>query len=271
MKTVMCAVARTENIYLEEWCKFYLDMGFEHIYLFDNNDDTDPDIRDSLSQEILDKMTIFNVHGQSDHSAQTNWYLQFYSQYGNTFDWCAFFDIDEFLFGIDNINEFLSQDKFKGKEQILIKWKLFGDDGYIERDMSIPVHEFFKIDNVAREPINKLLGKAMIAGHLPNGLPADMNCHFCRGLSTCYPSGRVTQPKRYLIDWPVNEIVYLNHYRTKTLKEFLMTKLVRQTRIYSSTPVTLSQYYFKVNEWTPEKQAFVDKWFAEHPEVAGRN
>ena len=50
-----------------------------------------------------------------------------------------------------------------------------------------------------------------------------------------------------------------------------MTKLVRQTRIYSSTPVTLSQYYFKVNEWTPEKQAFVDKWVAEHPEVAGRN
>jgi hypothetical protein len=155
-------------------------------------------------------------------------------------------------------------------QQILFKWKLFGDDGYCERDMSIPVYEFFKVVNDQNEPINRLLGKAMICGHMPQGLPPEMNCHFCRGLISCYPGGQPTQAKRYLLDYPADETIFLNHYRTKTLKEFLMTKLVRQNRIFSSTPVTLTHYYFKVNQWTQEKQDYADKWLAEHPEIADR-
>lgn len=266
MKTVMCAVARTENKYIDEWCKYYFNLGFEHVYLFDNNDPDEPYVGDAISDEIKDKVTIFNVQGQGEHSAQTNWYLRFYKEYGDTFDWCAFFDIDEFLFlngECDNdINKFLAQDKFNGVQQIMVKWKLFGDDGYIERDMSIPVYEFFKVVNDDKEPINRLLGKTMICGHLGE-LPTNMNCHYCRGLETAYPSGTRTPAKRYLMDYD-GDPVFLNHYRTKTLREFLETKLVRQNRIYSSTPITLRDYYFRVNTWTQEKQDFADAWVKEH-------
>lgn len=268
MKAVICTIARLEHNYINEWCNYYIGLGFNHIYLYDNDDPTDPYIGDFIDKKLLDKITIINIQGRASATTQIEIYKEFYAQYRQDFDWCLFCDIDEFLVGIDNINDFLSQDKFKQAQQIQIKWRLFGDDGVIERDMSIPVHEFFKIDNAAREPVNKMLGKMLLRSTID---PAQFNivgCHYCVGIPSCYPSGGSTiPPKRYLLDYPRTETVWLNHYRTKTLKEFLETKLVRQNRIFSSTPVTLQQYFFAANEWTQEKQDYIDNWFKTHQEI----
>lgn len=272
MKAVICTIARLEHNYINEWCNYYIGLGFNHIYLYDNDDPTDPYIGDFIDKKLLDKITIINIQGRASATTQVEIYKEFYAQYRQDFDWCLFCDIDEFLVGIDNINDFLSQDKFKQAQQIQIKWRLFGDDGVIERDMSIPVHEFFKIDNTLREPVNRMLGKMMLKNNIdPNKLFVD-SCHYCRGVIACYPSGRkFIIAKRYLVDYPSDETVWLNHYRTKTLKEFLETKLVRQNRIFNSPRVTLKDYFFGANEWTQEKQNFIDKWIMAHPEEANKD
>jgi len=265
MKVAVCVIARSEDNYINEWCHYHLDLGFDHIYIYDNNNAEDPDIRNFIDKDIMDYITIVDVQGQFGHSAQTQWYMSFYDEYKNTFDWCAFFDVDEFLdLGGEcnnNVKEFLAQDKFKNFEQIAIKWRMFGDDGVIERDMSIPVHEFFKINNDAREGPNSLLGKVIIRGGLPE--LAFKSCHGDGKFKSCLPSGRAYPSIRYIMRYD-KEKVYLNHYRTKTLKEWLETKFLRGNRIHSSTAVTPRSYFFKVNEWTQEKQDFLDKWLKEH-------
>ena len=259
MKTLICGIARNENIYVNEWCHYYLDMGFDHICLYDNNNFDDPYVGDFIDKNILDKVTIIDKREQSGDKAQLEWYRDCYDTYGKEYDWFTFLDIDEFISGIDNINEFLSQDKFKDAEQIQILWKLFGDDGYIERDMSIPVHEFFKIDNAAREPWNKLLGKILLKANMKIAENTSIKVHGMSYLLTYYPSGKRSPALHYITNYK-NETVYINHYRTKTLKEFLLYKLPRKNRILHNSSVDLN-YYFKVNEWTPEKQEFINNWF----------
>lgn len=265
MNAVVCVIARTENQYINEWCHYYLDLGFSHIYLHDNNDITDPFVGDFIDKDILDKITIIDVRGQFGHRAQTDWYINFYETYKNTFDWCFFCDVDEFLFlngECDNdINKFLSQEKFKNFDQIMIKWKMFGDDGVIERDMSIPVHKFFKINNDQREGALSYLGKVLVRGGLKE--LGFKSCHGNGYLHSCLPSGKAHPAIRYITGYN-GETVFLHHYRTKTLKEFLESKFTRQMRIHDAPNMTVDGYFFKSNEWTQEKQDFADKWIAEH-------
>ena len=176
MNTVLCAMAKHENIYINEWCKHYLDLGFSHIYIYDNNEIDYPNIKDYIDKKILKKVTIFDYRGQTfNHTSSklVEVYQMFYDKYKDTFDWCAFFDIDEFLDGIDNINSFLSQIKFNNVKQIKIAWKLFGDNNIIKRDLTQPVHEFFKSSKPITEIKNNVTKctswfnacKFLIAGH----------------------------------------------------------------------------------------------------------
>ena len=41
MKSAVCAVARNENAYLLEWIDYHLNLGFDKIFLYDNNDPED--------------------------------------------------------------------------------------------------------------------------------------------------------------------------------------------------------------------------------------
>jgi len=261
MKTIMCGIARNENRYINEWCHYYLDMGFDYICLYDNNNFSDPYIGDFIDKDIMDKITIIDKREQSGDKAQLEWYKDCYDTYGKDYDWFAFLDIDEFIDGIENIDEFLSQDKFKDAEQIQILWKCFGDDGYIERDMSIPVHEFFKIDNSINEPANKKLGKILLKSglHIKDG--TSIRVHGMDYLKTYYPSGKRSMAMHFILNYD-NETVYINHYRTKTLSEFLKYKLPRQNRILTCSGFNLN-YYFNVNKWTQEKQDYVNKWFGQ--------
>ena len=38
MQCVICSIAKNENAYLYEWALYHLQLGFSHIYIYDNND-----------------------------------------------------------------------------------------------------------------------------------------------------------------------------------------------------------------------------------------
>ena len=39
MKTALIAIGRRENQYAREWVEHHLTLGFDHIYIYDNNHD----------------------------------------------------------------------------------------------------------------------------------------------------------------------------------------------------------------------------------------
>ena len=261
MKVYACALAKNEHLYINEWAKYYLKLGVDKIFLFDNDDKNVPNIRDYLDKECLDKMRIINARGVHFSNMQGKFYTNFYNIEKDNFDWCIFCDIDEFIFGIDNIKDFLSKPKYKPFEQIRIKWKLFGDDNLIERDMSKPMYEIFSHE--ITKPLSKDLksvcclhnqGKSIVKGHLRN--IEFVSVHFAsrnnQVLLSCLPSGKICRSLVEIKEDYSQEKVFMHHYMTKSLSEFVKQKMNRTDAVFGKRQLDMS-YYWRLNEKTKEK------------------
>lgn len=264
---VICAIAKNENIYINDWVKHYLSLGFSKIYLFDNNDLTTEYVYNRIDDSIRNKVVVFNKRDMHVQGLQLKCYTTFYKEYNKKFNWCAFFDIDEYLDGINNINSFLSNDAFKKFDMVRFKWRLFGDDGAIDRDLSIPVNKFFKIPLTIHGYCNQ--GKCIVRGGI-EGVSIG-SCHYaiygnmedneaCGAtnlykrelLSECLPSGQVCHSRITITEDYSKETVYLNHYMTKTLREFIRQKFGRGDCCFAKRDINMS-YFWDLNKQTKEK------------------
>ena len=262
MEVVVCAMAKNEHKYINEWVEHYINLGVDKIYIYDNDDINKPFIRDFISSKFLDKCVIKNIRGQQRPKLQHDIYTGFYIKYGKTFDWCLFCDIDEFLFGTNDIHSWLEQPQFKNAEQIRIKWKLFGDDDLIERDMTKKVVDTFHQE--INHSLNRNLvdignlekqGKMIVRGGLNNVIIRSP--HFAsyetrnNVIPSILPSGKQTFSKVAINDDYSNETIYLHHYMTKSLSEFIEQKLTRTDAVFGNT-IALD-YYWRINKKTHEK------------------
>ena len=244
MNNIVCAIAKNENTYINEWCQHYLNIGFSHIYIYDNNNLETPYVGNFIDKTILNKITIINWQGIKGRKLQFDAYQDCYDN--TEFNWCLFCDLDEYLMGVTDINKFLAQDKFKDIEQIKIQWKIFGDNGQIDRDRTIPIVKFFTKEAISQyHPMVKSMVRGKVKGLTTN------DCHVMRKnykgtLVTCFPSGKLCSQEG-CIDIHTNppddysgETVFINHYITKTLAEFLENKYILNLRILATL-----HYYVK--------------------------
>lgn len=259
MKVYVCAMAKNEHKYINEWVSHYFSLGIDKIYIYDNDDLDSPNIKDYIDTKFHDKVVIKNIRGQQKPKLQQSIYTGFYHKYGNEFDWCLFCDIDEFLDGVKDIKEWLSTIQ---APQVRIMWRLFGDDDIIERDTYKVYGEFKKVitSSLHRNLINKgdleIQGKFIIKGGLSNVYISSP--HFAsyenrdNVIPSVLPSGKVCRNSgvRILEDYS-NETIYLNHYMTKTLKEFIEQKLNRNDAVYNQA--LKIDYFWRINKKTQDK------------------
>ena len=265
MKVYLCALAKNEHLYINEWVAHYVKLGFDKIYIYDNDDIGSKDIYKSIDRQYSSHLVFVDIRGKHYKNMQGKYYTEFYTLHKNMFDWCMFCDIDEFLVGIDNIKQFLSKPYFANFNQIRVKWKLFGDDNLIERDMSKGVMETFKKE--ITKPLSKDLksfcnlhnqGKSIVRGHL-NNVVFD-SVHYAqtnnRILNSCLPSGAICHSGVEIKENYENEKVYLNHYMTKSLSEFVSQKINRGDAVFSNRQIKLD-YYWRLNKKTKAKLDYI--------------
>lgn len=257
MQVVICCMAKNEERYINDFIKFYFNLGVDKIYIYDNNETNGYKIDDFIAKPYKDRVIVYDIRGMKKYQLQQYVYTTFYNKNNHTFDWCFFVDIDEFLFGIDDIKQFLSNPLFENIKQVRIKWKLFGDDDLIKRDMSLPVYKAFHNEvkhslhrNLQQKGDLEIQGKAIVKGHL--GLLNIDSPHFVRGLPSCLPSGKPCKMSgvRILDDYK-GETIFLHHYMTKSLDEFINQKLNRNDAVFNNT-IRLD-YYWRINKKTKEK------------------
>lgn len=264
MRIVVCAMAKNENKYINDWVNWYLKLGFDKIYIYDNND---------LDQEYIgnfiehkSRVEIIDIRGVKKEKLQHEVYTNFYNTH--TFDWCFFCDIDEFLGGVRSIHLLLEHPMYRRASQIRIKWKLFGDDDLITRDMTKPVYSVFKNEiktSLMRDLITKgnleHQGKALVRGGIPNVVIRSP--HFAsiktrdNVIPSILPSGRPCWSKVVITENYSRETIYLYHYMTKSLSEFVEQKLNRNDAVYNQA-LTLD-YFWRINKKTPEKIEWLKK------------
>lgn len=262
MQVVVCALAKNENLYIKDWANWYLKLGFDKIYIYDNNDLETYNVKNCLPKS--DKIEIIDIRGVCKPKLQHEIYTNFYRTHN--FGWCLFCDIDEFLVGVENIHDFLSQKKFLNTCQIRIRWKLFGDDNLIERDMSKPVYEIFSHEikhSLNRNLIDKgnleIQGKAIVKGGIPNVVVRSPHFaslgNYDNVLPSVLPSGAYCRSKVAIMENYSNESVFINHYMTKSLSEFVNQKLNRNDAVYGDK--LKLDYYWRINKKTPEKLEYL--------------
>ena len=263
MKAVVCAIAKHENLYINDWCKYHLNLGFDDIYVFDNNEAYYPNVEDCIDKDISNHVHFIDAKGKSQFQIEA--YNTFYQQHKHEFDWCAFIDIDEF-FNLGNFSDFksfiASNKNFDRAACILFNWQLYGDDGIIEGDVSVPVYERIKKPVFCKEHFDTV--KSVIKGGLSDNVmfrSKDRWSHVPINIHTfCNVKGQVVRPQGFKIpkEFLSNEIC-LKHYITKTLKEFIDTKMNRTDALFKDGMLNVDfGYFFKINRPTPEKTKYIN-------------
>ncbi len=256
MRVYLCALAKNEQPYINEWVAHYVKLGFDKIYIYDNDDLGVKPSYKFIDEKYNEHIVVIDIRGQHYNRIQGKMYADLYKRHSKDFDWCLFCDIDEFLMGIDNIKKFLSKGSFTTTQQIRIKWKLFGDDNLIERDMNKGVVETFRQEIVI--PLS-FQGKTIVKGNLNN--VAFNSVHFAnyttnKMLPSVLPSGKKCNSGVYITEDYSKETVFINHYMTKSLSEFVAQKINRGDAVFSNRQIKLD-YYWRLNKKTPEKEKYL--------------
>ena len=216
-------IGKKENLYAKEFVKHYLKLGYNHIFIYDNNNIKDEKFEDVLKNEINKNfVTIINYRGLA--LDQTNAYRDCYEKNNKKFDWLSFFDLDEFLEfknKKDTIQRFLSNNRYNGCQNIKINWLIYknNDSLYYENK---PLEQRLRIPDY-KEGANIHI-KSTVRGNLSqNYWLKRANPHTSlTNFTSCSSSGKIISYDSPYNKPPDYKYVYLKHYYYKSFEEFCM-------------------------------------------------
>lgn len=230
MNCIICAIAKMENAYIYDWASYHVQLGFRYIHIYDNNEVDGERIEDVFrGTPIEQQIIIHDVRGKK--YMQKPVYQECYDT--ESFDWCAFIDIDEYITLPDgqDINAFLANKE--GWDAVHLNWMCFGDNGLVRKD-DRPVTERFKrpwkkdvyygsFRYHENETIKSIVRSGLTIDWV-NG--DDTNPHTPKGLNkVCNAVGIAVSNEPFV---PIcYDGGYIRHYQTKTIEEFAI-KVNRQ-------------------------------------------
>ena len=255
----LCVIGRRENRYAREFIAHYKALGFDKVFLCDNNRSGEERFEDVLRDYIEEGFV--NVLDYRDKSGvQRDAYEEVYAKYGSKYRWMAFFDFDEFLtlVSCNTIHELMPS--YDGFDCVLFNWQCYGDNGLVRddgRDLRerftepLPFDLAVQYDGV---PENDHV-KCIVRGGLPS-VQFYINPHVPSNRMRCCDScGEPCDQKAFRkYDFSV---AYLRHYVTKTAEEWFMNKWQKGTGNKENIEGFRSMYagrFFAYNKWTQEKE-----------------
>ena len=268
MKVALVVLGRIENRYAVEYVKYYKNLGFDDIFIVDNNYVYEEKFENVLQQYIDENFVhiIGGYGGGAKTGLQTSCYEDAYKNLSNDYDWIAFFDFDEYLYLVKdtNVKNYLSRKCFENYNQILINWKIYTDNNLIYDDGRTCIERFTTPMDIKRNieydfPENKHV-KAFLrcipelcGFKTPHNATSDILMN-----TTCNSVGEKTTP------WPFQTIVYdlayIKHFTTKTISEYIENKCkkgVGDRTIDSFNDTYGLDRFFLYNDVTDEKLNFL--------------
>lgn len=248
MRVGIVAIAKGEDLYLKEWIDWHLGLGFSQIMIALNDDEFKP-------QVVNPKVIYEDYHGVE--SVQTIAYRKLYKKYQKDFDWILFIDIDEFLVldGFSTVQDFL---KDYDCDIVRLSCKHFTDGDMLDTDGDYRVMERFTEpiavdeDRFVKSFINTRVSVKgrKICGH---GIYVD-------DLEARDALGNRCDNVAHRLSYVLHERAWINHYRTKTIAEYIRQKYMRGGA--NRNPERYSNwesYFFRTNRKTQEKLDYANK------------
>ena len=261
IKVCLCTIGKRENLYIIEFVKHYKNLGYNHIFLYDNNDIDNERFDDVLNKYISHNfITIINYRGYRGkrESPQSEAYYDCYEKYNKYYDWLSFFDIDEFLElkPSQKINKFLNNKKYEKCQNIKINWLIYTDNDLLNFENKSIKKRFTKPNFNHSDNIHI---KSTVKGKLPINYWRRMgNPHSSiNNYISCSPTGKIINSRAFFNNPPDYKFAILNHYGTKTIEEYCYK--IKRGRAdlkvffnYQSLKKRFD-YFFSINKKTNEK------------------
>ncbi|MBO4313563.1 MAG: glycosyltransferase family 92 protein [Desulfovibrio sp.] len=204
----ICAIAKNETPFLEEWTRFHLSIGFEHIFVYDNGSDIPVS---SVLAEFIRAGLVTAIDFPGTEDQQRRAYMDFLHRFGTRCRWTAFIDLDEFVVPktSDDIRDLL--DGYADFGGLGISWKIFGSCGHVKRPAG------GVIDNYDRVIEKNCHIKSIVQPERVNALFTSHNFGYKDGYFCVNEDGIPIATHQ---SYHVSRTVQINHYFYKSLEDF---------------------------------------------------
>ena len=275
LKCHLVAIAKNEERYIEDWCLWYFWLGIDKIVIYDNNDEYKKGILENLIQNSIklkhfkNKIEVIPWKGKQDEA-----YRHYWSTHDN-FDWLVINDIDEFVYlndYVSNIKELLS--RYNHQKVLSLGCLEYGDNDIIERSQGDKLKPVWEIFDKLSYNCYEFFYKSYYNRHLIKNFDTKAgHCLFengkCIGIGC---DGNIIKSiwnfnrDHFILEINNYKCPFIKHFRTYSLKEYCQQKLNIRYQFENGNirRCLLSQYYYKINRRTLEKDEFVRKWRKEH-------
>jgi hypothetical protein len=221
IKPVIICIAKHEQDYIVEFVRYHLHLGFDKIYLYDNEDIP---VYAELLKEFEDRVIVNHLPGKNySRLPQYEALQQFVWNYMQSpeITHVAHIDIDEFIVlkKHENIKDFIKEYIYDGENNVLcggigMNWRIFGSNGNKTKTNEALTMRFVKCEENGNIHIKTLFHKQFYGYH--------NNPHNIVVNNADYP---IKSTNGQVIYGPFNEnidfsVIQLNHYKCKTWEEF---------------------------------------------------
>lgn len=236
----ICAIFKDEGAYLKEWLEYYLMIGVEHFYLYNN---FSADNYKEILNPYIEK-GIVTLKEWPVNQGQLSAYQDCYEKNKEESQWIGFLDIDEFVcpYKVNDIKEWLK--KYELFPSIIIYWKMFGTSGKICREKKLLIEEFYisyeKLLNIGKYFFNTNFKMRESGVHTVVSEIKILGKKF-----KVYP---INENKKYL-QYGIHRkgkkdfTIQINHYFSKTYNEYTKKKMIRGDVYHKIVPYTLEYFY----------------------------
>lgn len=252
-KSCILTVIKNEHEYLNEWIKYHLDLGINHIFIFE---DIDSDSHKEICDKYGDKITLDSIDVVLDEQNRKKvrelklskiknpqeiyfpkaltWIQKNYN-----YNWCFAIDCDEFITLKNKTLEDILE-LYKDYDAFVLQWKIYGANGHINKpdysdkglvgiytkESHYPGHHVLEWTTKTCYNVKTFKESYLKCCHQPTD-----ECKWCK---TDYSNDR----KKLVFD-----NVYLRHYMTKSWEEYIS----KRKRGYFMGFARTSDFFFKVN------------------------
>ena len=228
MNICIFTVIKNEHLYLDEWIKYHLDLGIDHLFIFeDDGSESHKNITNKYSSnkvslnsiDILpiDKSHVHNWQEsrQSIYNKEGLWWIKNNYDY----DWCFAIDCDEYITlsnDGDNITSVLNL--YSDYDAVILQWQNYNANGHIYK----PNYEEKGILDTYTQKCGKSINDAKCKTTKLVYNFYTFKKHYFLGTHLCYDFCKWCKTD---YSKELNKIcydnIYLRHYITKSWEEYV--------------------------------------------------
>lgn len=254
-------MGKNENLYVREFVDYYIKLGIDSIFIYDDNDKNTERISDTIEKRQKKYVEIFeNIKNKIFN--QSDAFTDCYQRNNKIFDWILMLDMDEYLYiKNDKLKNYLLKSIFKKCDFIKFHWVHPTDNNQMHYEKR-PLFDRFK------KPYKKsIFIKSIIRGNISN-LKYWVHSPYISPFKniTCNSIGKIIKYEKINFESIHNiniKKAYIIHFNYKSTEEYI-NKIKRGYsnwfgNNYNNFINSKIKDYFKDNKITKEKIDYFER------------